>query len=378
MVTEIKRWPTLYKKANKKWMVWNISVQGSTIYMESGYEGMAQTLTTRDCEPKNVGRANATTAEEQAISEAQSRWEKQHDKNYADSKSDANAILLPMLAHPYGKYAHKVKWPAYVQPKLNGMRCLAFTVNTSARPEMGEDGHHRFISRRNKPINTVEHLAEDLHRLFGPDKILDGELYIHGTSLQQIRSILSNESEPHPRRPEVEYWVYDAPHIKGVYADRHDYLFSEWEICKGLGSLPGRVKICPTVLCHNERQMIELHNAWVQEGFEGAIIRSASGRYEWDQRSHSLLKYKEFHDEEFEIVGGEKDASGGVVFHCKTAEGKVFKVRPKGTEGQRAHWLSDIDNIVGKMLTVRYQELSDENIPTIVTTATAEAIRDYE
>jgi hypothetical protein len=96
-------------------------------------------------------------------------------------------------------------------------------------------------------------------------------------------------------------------------------------------------------------------------------------------RSKDLQKYKDFMDSEFEIVGGKLATGleeGCIVFRVKTEDGKEFEVKPKGTREMRREWARDMDNIVGKMLTVRYPLLSEDGIPC--SGAVGIAIRDYE
>ena len=98
----MKKLPTLYAKAStgkiKQWSVWT---EGDTIYVEHGQQGGKMQVKETVCKPKNVGRANETTAEEQAISEAKSKWKKQYDKDYRESVDELPESTLPNLAHKY-------------------------------------------------------------------------------------------------------------------------------------------------------------------------------------------------------------------------------------------------------------------------------------
>ena len=122
----------------------------------------------------------------------------------------------------------------------------------------------------------------------------------------------------------------------------------------------------------------------VSNGFEGSIIRNQGAKYKFDFRSKDLLKKKDFIDEEFEITGyeaevisevGEADRNA-VVFVCRL-KGRpgFFKVRPRGSIEQRVKWFNEIESIIGKNLTVRYQELSEDGVPIF---PVGIVIRDYE
>jgi DNA ligase-1 len=91
-----------------------------------------------------------------------------------------------------------------------------------------------------------------------------------------------------------------------------------------------------------------------------------------------LQKVKRFVDDEFEIIGG-KDGSGResglVVFRCVTDSGLEFDVRPRGTHEIRAEMFKNLNEYLGKNLTVRYQELTDDGKPRF---PVGLAVRDYE
>ena len=84
--------------------------------------GKIQKKITRIDVGKNIGKANETTYLQQAVSEAESKINKQKDKLYSEWQHVLHSRILPrpMLAHTYDKHAHKIKFPCYVQPKLDG------------------------------------------------------------------------------------------------------------------------------------------------------------------------------------------------------------------------------------------------------------------
>jgi DNA ligase-1 len=119
------------------------------------------------------------------------------------------------------------------------------------------------------------------------------------------------------------------------------------------------------------------HNAYVADGFEGIMLRAPSGDYK-HSRSADLLKYKEFFDAEYEVVGfkeGEGQEKGCVLWMCRTEEGRTFHCRPRGTRESRMELFQNGGDYVGKKLTVRYQELTDEGLPRF---PVGIAFRDYE
>lgn len=332
---------------------------------------------------KNLGKKNETTIQEQAIAEAESKINKKKDSNYTEDPSGVPSkqehSLLPMLAQTFSKLddsgkdkgrKHHITYPCYCQPKLNGVRCLSRIYDSKAIPAI-------YTSRKFKLYNSVTHLNIDLHLVFkdllGTEIPLDGEIYVHGLTLQEINRRVKKwrpiETE------QLEYWIYDIADTTKTFKERMEQIDKAFKDAKDLNLQRYhqlKIKQVKTVIAYNEKDVYKFHDQFVREGYEGVIIRNENGLYTFDHRSNDLQKYKEFIDEEFEIVsyktgeGREKDA---IVFICKvknpTTEGpKTFEVRPQGSIEQRREWTEEFSNIKGKELTVRYQELTEDNVPS--------------
>ena len=345
--------------SNGKIKTWEIEADGDTMIIRSGYIDGRLVEQTKIIDGKNIGRSNETTPEQQCELECQSKWQKKIDQQYTTSLEDVKSykdqeILLPMLAHRFDKRKKDITYPCYVQPKLNGVRCVY------------QGG--KFMSRTGKEYTTLAHLVPELEQL-GID-IPDGEIYVHGMSFQDI--IRRVKKDRGTKTQELEYWVYDQILDTGFKIRNLD-LNTCFSTHTGI-----KVKPVMTIVVNSEKEIKEWHNKWVAEGYEGIIIRNAEGPYKVKHRSKDLQKYKEFIDDEFEIIGfheGTGNDQGTVVFELQTKGGKQFSVRPRGTHEMRSHWLEDIDNIIGKELTVRYQELSEDGVPIF---PVGIEIRDYE
>ena len=129
------------------------------------------------------------------------------------------------------------------------------------------------------------------------------------------------------------------------------------------------------------KNVSEIHAAqarFVEEGYEGAMVRNLKGAYRIGKRSADLQKVKTFLDDEYEIVGfteGTGGETGCVIWICKIQSGATFNVRPRGTREERQMLFQNGNDYIGKMLTVRYQELTDDGIPRF---PVGISIRDYE
>jgi len=314
---------------------------------------------------KNIGKSNETTVIEQAWFNLESMANKKRDEGYAENINDANSVFLPMLAHSYNSHSHKVNFPAYIQPKLNGVRCLA---------EVIAPGVVTYTSRKGKKFETLDSFSPAIISRVPVGTILDGEIYNHNLTLNQIVSRLKRVigSREDIQTDPVKFHIYDMAAPGVAWSERFQTL-KEW-----FGDSEHFVHLVETELVNNAQEVKEFHAQKIEEGYEGSMIRAAGGFYEPNSRSYNLMKNKDFLEAEFEIVGGyegEGKEEGQVIFKCKTAEGSEFSVRPKGSAEVRKAWFEDLENIVGKQLSVRFQEWTEYKVPFH---ARGLAIRDYE
>lgn len=369
---------TLYKQGSTgDIQFWDIRVEGDTIVTEYGKKGgKVQSTSDTIKEGKNVGKKNETSPEQQAVLEAQAKWEKKKKSGYVESPSQALAGEVdesvieggvnPMLAHKFSEQGHKIKYPCYAQPKLDGIRCIAVVV----------DGKCTLWTRTRKPITGVPHIARALE-LTCPTGVhtFDGELYNHGlkADFEKIVSFVRQE-EAKPGHEVVEYHVYDYPSSNLNFEGRTRALR---EI---LGETNGNhLRYVRTLIAMSEDELQDAFDHFRGQGYEGAMARNADGRYE-NKRSYNLQKIKEFDDAEFEVVGikeGRGKLQGhAATFVCKTADGTEFEAKMKGdTEMLRKYFLNH-SLWKGKKLTVKYQGLTNTNkVPRF---PVGVALRDYE
>ena len=323
---------------------------------------------------KNIGKSNETTPVEQAVKEAQSDWNKKKDAGYKPEEEEvamggaggpapaaaAFVAPLPMLELDYHKRGKDIVFPAYAQRKLDGVRCLAISGKG-------------LYSRLGKKFPQLEAIMKEIDAL-PAGTILDGELYSDTLTFQEIVGLVKKETLLPKDVTKMEYiflWVYDT--IRGgTYTDRKKWLDTLFEKkFKHLRQLP-------TDECKTIEDIAPLHAKYVEDGYEGLMLRNKAGPYKVGYRSKDLQKYKEFQDDEFEIIGfteGDGIEKGCVIWTCETAKGTVFSVRPRGTHEERRELLKTAKTMVGKKLTVRFQELTDDGIPRF---PVGIAFRDYE
>ena len=372
-----KHWPQLYAKTSKneikQWRCW---VTDSVMHTEHGLYGGKLQHKIKSIIGKNIGKANETTPFEQAVKDAQSTFNKKKDKKYIEQlPTDDNApnFLLPMLAHPFEKRKHNINWPALAQPKLNGVRCMSQKVSKNKI---------NFTSRKGKSFNeTLVHLEDSLLRIMQVGEIFDGEIYKHGWTFQQIVRRVKKVRED---TCELEFWVYDVADEQISNISRnHRYMTA----ISAKDGPKQKVVAVNSEMIENEETFRLYAKNMIAQGFEGGIIRNANAMYKFDHRSADLQKLKEFIDKEFKIIDTEHETieileeDGSVstqfaaVFVCENEDGQPFNVRPRGSNEYRTKLFSDSKNLIGKDLTVRFQNRSEDNIPIFPVGIT---IRDYE
>jgi DNA ligase-1 len=406
----IKTWPTLYKKnSNGSTQEWTISidVDQNGVFIQKRFGqvgGKIQESTPDYIEGKNIGKANETTPAAQAESEAQAQWVKKQSgsKGYTPSQDDAAAGvvselvqggIVPMLAHKHStvtrlvdgtietilEQAAKIKFPCYVQPKLDGIRSNAMYIGS---------GPTTMWSRERKPQVSMPHIiaaVDDMLGIYSFGVTLDGELYNHDyhDKFEEITSLVRPEyvKDDHWK---VQYHIYDVAMPNKTFAQRLEFLRAlPWPT--STGDRPAPLVLVETRVANNQDELMEIFWEFLGKNYEGAIVRNADSQYE-NKRSYNLQKIKAFFDDDFEIVeikaGKKGKMQDKAMFVCKItgdedprAKAGTFDVKLKGELSRLAEILENPDEFIGKKMTVRYQNWTAYGKPRM---PVGVAIRDYE
>jgi DNA ligase 1 len=395
----IKSLPTLYKLASTgKLHQWTISVDGATIITERGQVGGILT-TSEDIvkSGKNVGRANATTTEEQALAEAKSKWDKKLKKDYCKTAEAAAAGkssemiaggILPMLAHKYRDFAHKIHWPAWAQPKLDGHRCT--TDSTNVGIEVDDSGEVTLWSRSRAKITSVPHINQAIRRLDLGVLKADGELYNHAyhddfeiiTHLVKRDTPCDGGSEcSHAKKygvicpgyRTVQMHIYDID-----FPDRPDTQFKDrWAVIKckldsfvreydHASGFPCPLVAVETVQVANAKALEAAYERFMEQGYEGAMVRNAAGIYHHG-KCYDLQKVKQYEDAEFTVIAveeGRGSMAGCAKFICRIPDyftdprakpGSTFTAKMTGKLTDLRQYLQDPGLAIGRLVTVQFQ-----------------------
>ena len=257
--------------------------------------------------------------------------------------------IKAMLAHKYNE--DKADYPAFIQPKLDGVRCL-FTAKGA-------------FSRANNQFMNVEHIEQALKPFFAknPTAILDGELYNHGLKddFEKIISLVKKRKPTDIDKAEaaqlVQYHMYDVASMTiATYVDRNLFILSEQSFRPH-----SCLQITKTQMATDFDDAQKFHTNNLKLGYEGSIYRTPSGKYK-GTRSWDLMKFKDFHDAEATIIDfvpgkGKREGTLGK-FIMRDNEGVEFGCPPgKGYDyNALAEMLENAAQYIGQWATFTYFE----------------------
>lgn len=345
----------IYKTSSTgKLMQWCAYAEGSNLVMEYGQVGGKIQKRSIPCKPKNVGRANATTAEQQAEKEVVAKYEYQLKTGYFEDIEQAKKFRLkkPMRAKNYKDHANKLRLPCYGSPKLNGFRLAMVEGVAYSKAGIQED-------LTGKP----DQLVQFLNILASNNSNTDGEIYCHGMSLQDIRSAWLT---PQENSNKLRYFIYDIPAVDiPMHGRRRGLKSLEGYLEVFRGKFP--VEFVEQRILRTQEEVDAFYQECLDNGYEGAVYRNEDGVYEFDKQSSDMIKRKPRLDAEAKILSVTKDRIGDGVLLCKMPSGLTFECKMKKPEVKGAQSYRGYDaatTLVGQWINYEYEELSDEGRPT--------------
>lgn len=253
-----------------------------------------------------------------------------------------------------------IKYPCYVQPKYDGFRAVY----------LPNKGQFKMVSREGIAFKN-KGLPEHFKAILGvSDYVLDGELYSHEVSFEELDSIITSENKPIPKS--LKYIVYDCIPVgdwekeecKTTYEDR---LKTLRKVLNSQIADYKKIIDVPNDIADTAKQVKDLYKNYLNEEYEGAMIKDINGKYQWKRvtvKSGEVLKLKPFKSLDMKIesiYAGEGDfegMAGGVVvtdgsITCRCGSGFDVSTRKK--------MASSPDEFIGKTVEIRYLEVTEEN-----------------
>lgn len=341
---------TLFRKNAGGLGTWSIKAEGSDIVIAHATVLGGSEVVHREHVPKGLA---GRTLDQQIEMRIRSRVSRMKDKGYKYSKEEASqsssnqlGLLRPMLAQPLAKVTTIDYRDAVLQKKLDGHRCMITK----------QDDEIIAYSRQGKVIDTISHITDAMKDAIPEGVTVDGELYMHGQSLQTLASWIKREQ---PNTKLLNFVGYDLVSDES-YKDRHSELS---DTLTGLKTgHPGQIM----VLNYEPYEGVDVKArlaAVRAAGFEGLMLRLARRGYEVGLRSSSLIKVKHFDDGEFKVLDIVPSADGWGICVCEAHNGKTFRTSAPGTVIDKTNALMNKARYIGRLLTVEYATLTQDGLP---------------
>jgi len=184
-----------------------------------------------------------------------------------------------------------LKWqpPYIVQPKYDGFRCRAVPTDTG----------YLIVSSEENVFFSVPHINAELNRL-GLNSELDGELYCHGVTFEQVSSIVSRSVNISPEHRLIEFHVFDIvndePQLKRSLMIENLRNLSRW------------ITVSPFYICEDLDSVLSAYDKIIEQGYEGIIIRHINNNYV-RKRSTLVMKFKPKQEDTYTIIGSTEEVS---------------------------------------------------------------------
>lgn len=315
-----------------KTRVWLAEARGDQVITTHGLDDGQLVTHAYTATAKNVGRSNATTAEQQAQLEVEALYTKKIERDgYKENLDNADTKIEVTLALDGTKVPHRIPdEDLWLSPKLDGARCLWV-------PGFG-------LQSRKGTKYSVPHIEAALQNC---DTILDGELYIHGKPLNRILSAVKKTNE---LTPFLEFHVFDTVSPLPFAGRQTVYR-------QAVKDLQHQQIKCVEQVLRRKTELKETHDFYVRQGYEGLMVRVNSYPYE-HRRSPSLFKIKDFQEAEYLVTDVEVDKEGNGVLVCGE-----FKARMRGEDAVRRHQAEHPEEYIGRMATIRYFAITEYGQP---------------
>jgi hypothetical protein len=304
--------------------------------------------------------------------------------------TDADGRKIPMKAMPFKE--NKFSYPALMQPKLNGLRgiCLQEVdqgLFSERKMAMYSNKNTKYdISAVTEFLNsTVNNISSNkfkyIYQIDVLDVAFDGELYVHGVKLQELRHRLHSSKT-------IDYYIFDIA-VDGITQEVRfeilDYIFplgdTFYTDIKGITLKDTRrllsshsddtdIYTLAAFQVNSDQEAREMADRFIELGYEGGILRSVDGEYKFGKRSHDLMKFKRYLTTFvtiIDVIPAEQDTWRDepiAKFKCLNDKNKkTFIINPEGTKANRLQILKDKDKYIGKKVLIKFFERTTDNVP---------------
>ena len=271
------------------------------------------------------------------------------NKILPEVNTDSNGFAKHMLAKSSDKVKQssidKVKY-WFASRKIDGVRASFYWNGKKILTASRGGGTYEYSTQH---ITQNPKFIEFFKK--HPDYVLDGELYKHGKQLQEISGAARLEKNA-VNCDWLEYYIYDIMLPNITFYDRLQILkeikeelnlsfnpYKEWE------EDDLQVQMVPQEKVSGYDAIMDLHNKYVEEGWEGVVIRNPDKVYGFGKRTNDMIKLKMYKDSEFKVINYELGLRGteDMVFICETPAGNTFKAKPLGDRLTKEEYVENFE-----------------------------------
>jgi len=362
--------PILYILSNNKKRFWKIWIEedkkNKDIYICRNYGIIGGKITIP--KKKLIKHIGTVTSLQKAITEVNFLWKKKKESGFQEEFEFKNSNLKmksskirPMGAHKLDDHYHKIKYPALVQTKLDGFRCLS-NINKNVF----------MYSKSMKIFTYLHHIKNEILKikeLNNENIYLDGELYEHGLKLHDISSLVmkkyaTKENEENMKKISYHIFdIFDVNNLHEIFEDRYkklENIFKNYNF--------KYLKLVKCTIVNSYKEIEDLNNQYLYSGFEGVIVRNKNGIYKLNSKSYDVLRTKEFKKKNFKIIGAKEGSGtqkGAVIWNLECLNSnKSFFAIPIGSIDERIKiykkYQKNPENYIGNYVLVKYLEITNK------------------
>jgi len=279
----------------------------------------------------------------------------------------------------------KFKYPALIQPKLNGIRAtLSWTKIITGKGLFAETIEKAVLTSKEGIVYHMPHitdiLTEDFFKAFVNNEWIDitydGELYKHGMKLNEIRKRVpyynahGTLSKASGNPQEISFWCFDLAIPNIIQQDRtiiHGNLLTDYpSVIEPAYSLSPIVAL-DAILVYDDKHSREVADEFIKMGYEGGILRDLDSYYGFGTKDKRMMKLKKWYFTKCTIVDvvyknssivNDKERTYIAIVLKNDINNEIFECTPEGDEEDRLLLLTNRDNYIGKLAKVKFRERS--------------------
>jgi DNA ligase-1 len=357
-IEELKKvgYGKVFIKRNDKVYKWRAEVivdDDGDVYFKTSYGYLGKDFKTQ-VRSEHIKGNTRHSAEDVAYTKLRTSLNNKLKKDYSRSKKGESTLeyIVPMTISKMSNQGKKLIYPAYVQPKLNGVRAVI-------------RGDGRMWSRRGKEYTAMNYISKEVvkHLDLSDNEFIDGEFYIHNETLQTIQSIVSKKIQDHSNMKVFfsvfDYYSRDEPKLN--YKERYGKIK---ELIKGNKNLK-YVVLTNTHVVRSKADVDKYYDEYTKDNYEGIVIKNKKGIYEPNKRTMQVFKLKNFLIEEYRILDIIKTDKEGIVFELEVPQTCAkFRVNGRNSLEYQYKVYDKRKKHIGKYLKILMDELSKDKIPT--------------